>query len=155
MQRGNEDEKRLAEACLRALFMAACVVILMAIICLCSGCSTTKHLPIDNVITKTDTVYSVKMRVDTVQVRDSIAVIQKGDTVTITKYRDRFRISERIDTVYKAVTDSVEVRVPYPVERELTKWERTKMDFGGMAIGGLSIVVAIMCGLLLWRKFKE
>lgn len=155
MQKENEDEKRLAEACIRSLFVATCVVILMAIICLCCGCSTTKYLPIDNVITKTDTVYSTKIHVDAVQVRDSIAVIQKGDTVTITKYRDRFRIRERIDTIYKAVTDSVEVRVSYPVERELTSWEKTKMVFGGMTIGGLSIIAAIMCGLLLWRKFKE
>lgn len=33
------------------------------------------------------------------------------------------------------------VPVPYPVGRPLSKWERTKMDLGGFALGGIAVVV--------------
>jgi hypothetical protein len=43
------------------------------------------------------------------------------------------------------------VRVPYPVEQKLTKWERVKMDFGTAAI--VIAALAIMAGIVLvvWR----
>lgn len=46
------------------------------------------------------------------------------------------------------------VPVPYPVERELTKWEKTKMNFGGMSIGG---IVVIFFTAIVWliRKFRK
>ena len=50
--------------------------------------------------------------------------------------------------MYKAKTDSVKVREPYPVERELTKWEQTKMDFGGMFLGGL--IAVVVSAVILW-----
>ena len=46
------------------------------------------------------------------------------------------------------------IPVPYPVERQLTRWERTKMDFGGMAIGGL-IVAVIAVAWLVFKKRKR
>ena len=102
----------------------------------------------ENTTVRTDTVYQSQLRVDSVFCRDSVAVIQKGDTVLITKWRDRYRVKQRTDTVYKAVTDSVKVSVPYPVERELTKWEQTKQDVGGMAMGALG--VAVLAAVIAW-----
>ncbi len=45
------------------------------------------------------------------------------------------------------------VPVPYPVERELTRWERAKMDFGGMALGAVAVAI---CVVVVWlaRKFR-
>ena len=45
-------------------------------------------------------------------------------------------------------TDSIPV--PYPVERELTSWEKTKMDFGGMAIGGVAALALAAAALAVW-----
>lgn len=42
------------------------------------------------------------------------------------------------------------VPVPYPVERPLTKWEQTKMDFGGMAIVGLVALGLAVVALAVW-----
>lgn len=114
------------------------------------GCSSkTVYVPVRSV--RIDTVYSANVRVDSVIFRDSVTLMRRGDTVYMTKYRDRFRYSERIDTLYQSATDSVKIRVPYPVERKLTAWERTKMDFGGMAIGGL--IVAVIA--VVWLVFKK
>lgn len=40
------------------------------------------------------------------------------------------------------------VQVPYPVERKLSRWEQTKQDIGGMAIG--AVIVAVIAAVLVW-----
>ena len=128
-------------------WIALMLVILSALL-LSGGCTRKVYVPTEHIVYNTDTVYEAVLRVDSVIQRDSVAVIQKGDTVLITKWRDRYRVKQRTDTVYKAVTDSVKVSVPYPVERELTKWEQTKQDVGGMAMGALG--VAVLAAAVMW-----
>lgn len=119
------------------------------LICVLSGgCARKVYIPAESVTTRTDTVYNAKLRVDSVIFRDSVAVMQRGDTVLITKYRDRFRYRERIDTVYQAMTDSIKVSVPYPVERKLTRWEQAKQDMGVLFLGGL--VAAVVSVVIVW-----
>lgn len=130
------------------------IALFICLLVLASGCSRKVYVPVESVVSRTDTIYSAKVRVDSVIMRDSVAVFQKGDTVLITKYRDRYRVKELTDTVYQSAIDSVKVSVPYPVERELSRWERTKMDFGGMAIGALVIA---LCAAVAWliKKFRK
>ena len=125
------------------------IILIVALVALCS-CTRKIYVPVENTVMRTDTVYSAKLRVDSVIFRDSVAVIQKGDTVFLTRYRDRYRVREHTDTVYQSVIDSVKISVPYPVERELTRWEKVKMDAGGIAIGaGTALLVAVIA-LLVW-----
>lgn len=51
-----------------------------------------------------------------------------------------------------AVTKVDSVPVPYPVERKLTAWEKTKMDFGGMAIGGLIVALIAVVWLVFIKR---
>lgn len=125
------------------------IILIVALVALC-GCARKIYVPVENTVMRTDTVYSAKLRVDSVIFRDSVAVKQKGDTVFLTRYRDRYRVREHTDTVYQSVIDSVKISVPYPVERELTRWEKVKMDAGGIAIGaGTALLVAVIA-LLIW-----
>lgn len=128
------------------------IALFICLLVLASGCSRKVYVPVESTVSRTDTIYSAKVRVDSVIMRDSVAVFQKGDTVTITKYRDRYRVKELTDTVYQSAIDSVKISVPYPVERELSRWERTKMDFGGMAIGALVIA---LCAAVAWLIKKS
>lgn len=130
------------------------MALLVCLLVLAAGCSRKVYVPVESVVSRTDTIYSAKVRVDSVILRDSVAVFQKGDTVLITKYRDRYRVKELTDTVYQSAIDSVKVSVPYPVERELSRWERTKMDFGGMAIGALIIALCVAVAWLI-KKFRK
>lgn len=150
----DEDRRLVIRVWMQAVAAFLVMLALMVLAVLCSGCSTVREIPVERVVTRTDTVYSAKVRVDTVIVHDSIAVTQSGDTVYLTKYRDRFRYSERIDTVYQTAVDSVKMSVPYPVERSLTPWERTKMDFGGIAIGAAMLVAGIVAWLAIRRRRK-
>lgn len=131
--------------------LLACIVLMLVILSallLSGGCTRKVYVPTEHIVYRTDTAYEAVLRVDSVIQRDSVAVVQKGDTVLITKWRDRYRVKQRTDTVYKAKTDSVKVSVPYPVERELTKWEQTKQDVGGMAMGALG--VAVLAAVIAW-----
>lgn len=131
------------------LSLAALAMMLMML----SACSPkTVYVPTEKHFWHTDTLYRTALRVDSVIFRDSVAVIQRGDTVYLTKYRDRYRVKERIDTLYQSVTDSVEVRVPYPVERPLTQWERTKMELGGWAFGGIVVLLAVVAWLVFRKR---
>lgn len=130
------------------------IALLICLLVLATGCAHKVYVPVESAVSRTDTIYSAKVRVDSVILRDSVAVFQKGDTVLITKYRDRYRVKELTDTVYQSAIDSVKVSVPYPVERELSRWERTKMDFGGMAIGALVIALCVAVAWLI-KKFRK
>ena len=58
------------------------------------------------------------------------------------------------DTVYlpsKEVTVTKEVKVPYPVEKELTRWQQFRMDFGGWAM----CIVVISILILIVYKIKK
>lgn len=69
-------------------------------------------------------------------------------------WRDRWRerINEVHDTVYVERTGSVPV--PYPVERELSRWERVKVDYGGFALGLVGSVLAVAV-IWLAKKFRR
>ena len=74
---------------------------------------------------------------------------------------ERNRNRERNNTTLKAKTDTViktdSIRVPYPVEQKLNKWESLKMEVGGWAIGVLSVVLLAVIGyIVLWlvRKYR-
>lgn len=146
MKRPNIYIKSIIEA---IVIFAVAMAVSVLLTSLCS-CTRKIYVPVENTVMRTDTVYSAKLRVDSVIFRDSVAVIQKGDTVFLTRYRDRYRVREHTDTVYQSVIDSVKVSVPCPVERELTRWEKVKMDAGGFAIGaGTALLVAVIA-LLVW-----
>ena len=56
--------------------------------------------------------------------------------------------SVRTDTIIK--TDSV--RIPYPVERGLSAWQKAKMDFGGIAMAATAVCVI---AFLVWLEKKK
>ena len=49
-------------------------------------------------------------------------------------------------------TDSIPVIVT--VERELSRWEKAKIDFGGIVLGGLGVSILIIA-LLVWFAMKR
>lgn len=61
------------------------------------------------------------------------------------------------DTVYlpsKEVTVNKEVKVPYPVEKELTKWQKLCVNVGGWAIGIVIIMILVVVGRMVYKLKK-
>lgn len=102
--------------------------------------------------------------------KERLVLNDKGDTLrhdtehTVYRYSSREKelerellmrdsVIERLRTELSSVkTDSIPV--PYPVERKLTRWEQTKLDVGGMSIGGFALALCIAVVWLI-RKFRK
>lgn len=129
------------------------VIILLVLCSLFSCCKSVEYVKVPEyhyeTITKTDTFVSK----DSVYCSDSVYIIKEGDTTVIYKtkylYKDRWRDRVKIDSVVKV--DSI--RVPYPVEKKLTKWQKLKQDAGGIAIGiSIAGIIIILCLLFIYRR---
>lgn len=135
--------------CLGALMA---VVALIAATLLC-GCTKTNYVPAQSVSYRADTVRLVTERTDSVYRLDSVFVLQRGDTVVINRYRERWRDRREVvhDTTVAVRADTI--RVPYPVEKtvEIEKpfpwWSKLLMLVGILA---LSVAVAWLA-----RKFRR
>lgn len=102
-----------------------------------TSCAPTRYVPVESVRTETRDVVREVATVDTLRLETY--VYDRGDTVFIARDRWRTRYAVERDTVTVVRTDSV--AVPYPVERELTAWERTRLDYGGYALLCLAVVL--------------
>jgi hypothetical protein len=103
-----------------------------------TGCQSTRYIPVESI--RTDSIYLNKVSVDSLILRDSVFIHEKGDTTYVEKFRYLYKIKERCDTQYIELRDSIQV--PYPVERSLTKWQSFKIELGGIAMGAF-VVLAI------------
>ena len=62
------------------------------------------------------------------------------------------------DTVYlpsKEVTVTKEVKVPYPVEKDLTRWQQMKLELGGWAFGIIITAALIIVGWIVYKSWKK
>lgn len=120
------------------------VILLVSAMCF-TGCRTTQYVPVENIKTEYKTRDSI--RIDSVYRRDSIYVIDRGDTVYT--YKDRYLYKylylNRIDTVIR--TDSIQI--PYPVEKALARWQKAKIELGGWAFGVLIMLAIVLIIRLL------
>lgn len=102
--------------------------------------------------------------------KETVVLRENGDTARHDKERIVYVASHREkelehmvqqqDSTIKALrlqlasVKSDSIPVPYPVEKQLSRWEQTKMDFGGIAIG---VFIAVICVAVIWliRKFRK
>ena len=121
-------------------------IFLMSGICFTS-CRNIKYVPVETVKTEYKTRDSI--RYDSIYEHDSIFLFVKGDTVYKEKYRYKYRYLtiNKTDTVM--LTDSVQI--PYPVEKQLTRWQQMKIELGGWAVG----VIIILSILLMLKLFRN
>lgn len=86
---------------------------------------------------------------DSIESRDSIIIRSERDTVFVEKWKTRTRKSIVIDTVFVGRTDSV--RVPYPVEKQLGKWQRLKLDWFGELCAVLIALISAIIIYIIWK----
>lgn len=115
-------------------------VLAAALLCvsLC-GCTPTKYVPVETVRTEYRDRDVERLVTDTV--RDTRLIVVRGDTVVDIRDRWHTQRLEVRDTICIVRTDSVPI--PYPVERRLSRWEQAKMDLGGIAIGGIGVIILL------------
>lgn len=114
------------------------------------SCRTTEYVPVE--VIKSDTTYINKVKRDSIYQLDSIYILDRGDTVLITKTKYLYRDKLVRDTVYRSKIDSIQV--PYPVEQQLTRWEQFRLDVGGWAIVTVIIIILIVVCKQIYKLYK-
>ncbi|WP_221660803.1 hypothetical protein [Bacteroides xylanisolvens] len=127
--------------------MKALIYIILLTLAICFVSCRTQYIPVETVRTE----YRVRdsIRHDSVYQQDSVYVLVKGDTVYQYRYKYlyKYQYLNRTDTVIKI--DSVQV--PYPVEKQLSRWQSIKMELGGWAFGLVIAFVLIIIGRIVYR----
>lgn len=143
-----DDERDYFKMVLTMLFVMFLSALLL--LGLCASCTTIKYVPVET--TRMDSIYINKVERDSIYLQDSIYIKEKGDTIFEYRYKYLFKEIEKVDTFYVERTDTISTIVE--VEKPLTKWQRFKLDLGGIALGG---VVVLAAGLIfaLCRKFSR
>ena len=120
-----------------------------------TGCTSVRYVPVESVTH--DSIYISRVERDSIHVHDSIylEVFSKADTVYQTKYVQKvlYRDALRTDTMIVERVDTI--RLPYPVERQLSRWEKIKLDFGGMLMGGIAIFALSAAAMWLLRRKRN
>lgn len=119
-------------------------------------------------VAKTDTFTKTEVRRDSVVIRDSVFVREKGDSVFIYKEKWRTRIDIKHDTVYKAKTDTVwqsktdTVTIYRSMERQETTYQsktdkekqiKERRTLGWMKV--LGVFALLFCALCVWRWLRR
>ena len=116
---------------------------------LCS-CTSVRYAPVESV--KTDSIYINKLQVDSIYMQDSVYIKEKGDTIYMYKYKYLNRYKLLTDTMYVNRTDTIYNVVE--IEKQLTKWQKVKLDLGGFAFGGIVVlIIGIIFALIRKRKW--
>lgn len=137
-------------------------IIVLTALLLCVGCAP-------RVVTVPEYHYERHNTTDTVMMHDSIlrernTIIREADSAMLSELGIRLQQGERAilvlrkeleralsqqkeithDTIIK--TDSI--RVPYPVEKKLTKWQQLKIG-----AGEIILLVSCLIAVFLWLRF--
>lgn len=133
-----DNEDKIVEYLARMCAIIIFGLIIAVLLGMCS-CTRTIYVPVTSV--QHDSIYLHTHSRDSIMVRDSVTIHEKGDTIWLTRWRTEYRDRIRIDTAYIERRDSV--AVPYPVEKKLSARERFYMGAGKVALP-----VAAVC--VLW-----
>lgn len=125
---------------------------LIALLCIAAwimfGCKSVQYVPVETVKIE----YKDRLKIDSVIKYDSVYFdrYMKGDTAFIIK--EKYKYLDKIKIVHDSVFKTDSISVPYPVEKQLSKWEKVKMDFGGISIGVASCLLIILA-IYIIRRF--
>lgn len=119
----------------------------IALLLLFGSCRSIRYVPVETI--RTDSLYLTVHKRDSVHIKDSVYIMDKGDTVFVNRYHIAYRDKVICDTAYieRVITNDV----PYPVEKELTWWQKTKLELGEFSIG----IILVLLIVVIWLVKKK
>ena len=103
------------------------------------SCKSIQYVPVETM--KRDTTYLSQIKIDSIYHRDSIYVERKGDTVYLSKYL--YKYIEKHDTLWREKVDTIQVA--YPVEAQLTKWQKIKINIDEYLKTTIILIIIGLC----------
>ena len=112
-----------------------------ALVLLLSGCSRVQYVPMQTVLK--DSIVFHRIDIDSVVIKDSIFIDRTKDTVYkyVERWQEKYII--RNDTTIIERVDSIPVEVK--VEKQLTRWQQMKIDYGDNVLVMLVAVIVVTC----------
>ena len=117
------------------------IIALIFLAAILYSCKPIQYVPVETI--KRDTTYISQTKIDSIYQRDSIYVEHKGDTVYLNKYKYLYKYIEKHDTLWREKVDTVQVA--YPVEAQLTKWQKIKINMGEYLITAIALIIMWLC----------
>ena len=113
----------------------------VAALLLLSGCSRVQYVPMQTVLK--DSIVFHRIDIDSVVIKDSIFIDRTKDTVYkyVERWNEKYII--RNDTTIIERVDSIPVEVK--VEKQLTRWQQMKIDYGDNVLVMLVAVIVVTC----------
>ena len=115
------------------------------------ACRSVRYIPVESV--RHDSVVTILHHRDSIYQHDSVYIKEKADTLLIERWHTRWRDRVSHDTLYMSKTDTI--RIPVPVERKLSRAERTYITIGKWSVGAVAgLVLAAICFIFYKRRWK-
>ena len=113
----------------------------VASLLLLPGCSRVQYVPMQTVLK--DSIVFHRIDIDSVVIKDSIFIDRTKDTVYkyVERWNEKYII--RNDTTIIERVDSIPVEVK--VEKQLTRWQQIKIDYGDNVLVMLVAVIVVIC----------
>lgn len=151
-----------------------CIILLMSTIC---SCRSVKYVPVESSVDSivVEKLVEVQLPPDSATIRALLECDENGKVVLswldIANSKNAqaqlaidslgnllAKMRTQPDTIYKPskeVTVTKEVKVPYPVEKELTRWQQMKLELGGWAFGIIIAFALIIVGWMIYKSRKK
>ena len=141
------------------------------IILLLAGCDTVKYVPVPEVHTEYITLHDTVRQSDTL-LREQTTIIREADSAFLARLGMRLPSHDRIFVIEKEskekaassgekiknkeVVKTDSIRVPYPVEKKLTRWQRFCCDYGKIMLGATGILLlSVIIIVVFWMRQKK
>ena len=113
----------------------------VASLLLLPGCSRVQYVPMQTVLK--DSIVFHRIDIDSVVIKDSIFIDRTKDTVYkyVERWQEKYII--RNDTTVIERVDSIPVEVK--VEKQLTRWQQIKIDYGDNVLVMLVAAIVVTC----------
>ena len=151
-----------------------CIILLMSTIC---SCRSVKYVPVESSVDSivVEKLVEVQLPPDSATIRALLECDENGKVVLswldIANSKNAqaqlaidslgnllAKMRTKPDIIYKPskeVTVTKEVKVPYPVEKELTRWQQMKLELGGWAFGIIIAFALIIVGWMIYKSRKK
>ena len=127
------------------------VLVIFGIICLllsmCACKTQYKVVEVPRVVTQTNVEHHTNIVRDTLLRRDSVIIVQRGDTI----YHETWHHLQAINRTY--IADTVRDTIPQivtvtkteikEVEKKLSKWQQLKMQLNGWLMAVVNLIVLV------------
>ena len=134
--------------CLVTMVMWTIVIVFALVCAMIFGSCKTKYVAVPEyhtvLVEKHDTTHTR----DSIYQRDSVYMWMQGDTIWKEKYQVLYKDRWREKIVYRDSVKIDSVRVPYPVEKPVSKWQKAKDS-------ALLVLLAMVAALVALVKFRK